>query len=822
MSQLSFAPAPNPPEKTQKPSPHAHTFISLYNEYEIIGISIYIPSLCLLKIGQIPESVGDYEHIAGTILSYEPDVLIVQKNFKSALLNTIKDLLPSNTKVVQLKGISFSYEQTVNKLKSNIDSFFCPDKEEENNDKSQPLYSLGSCVRIRNFIELDKKQSISALGGLLSYLETISSDNKIKIKAVDEIASSGRVMISYKSLRDLQVFSEDLHPSLIKGKGRSKEGLSLFSLLDFTATVQGRHKLQHLLMSPLTDLTRICERHKVIQFFLDMNDPEILEEIISLLRHVAELEKIVTKFALAIHSPADWIKLYRSVLYGLRVLCILKEQKNASLANYRNILFTEMERLDVETLSELEEVITFAIDMDESKRQQRIYIKPGISEELDQLRYQYANLGEFLTKVAASIYTVVPHDKFPFLSQFYLTYLPLLGYMLAVPRNESLTEYMQKVSPATDEALAQILMNELSEWEYVFSSEEALYFRNEITKTLDEEVGDLHGSIVDIEQKILREIENKVIEKSDELCTLSYLLGDLDAMFSLFLASKEYSLVRPEIVEEPVIEIVEGRHLLTEQITTPFIPNDCRLELDKRVALVSGPNSSGKSVYIKQVGLIIILALAGGYVPCKSARIGKFSKILTKFPGREAVGSGMSFFTKELTEINTILKQCDGTTLLIIDEFSRGTRQIDGIALFGSLVTALSNSEVFRKVKLELKCKPTTLPCTLATTHCYELYQFKLLSFSKIELLQMQIVVTPKTSEKQESENVVCLHKVVPGICSDSRPMYAALLAKLYKYVVKRAYLVENYFGEQIMHPLHLCIAETKKRYIEIIKEFST
>ena len=752
----------------------AKTYSSLFIEHGIVGIVIYNPSLLLLKIGQVAEDCTD---VSAIVLSHDPEVLILQKNDKEI---SLQEYTSHGIKVVQLKNASFSYDLTISKLKN-----LSEDNEE-----------IG--YHMSNVIDLDKKQAISALGGLLTYLHSHFTEKINEIK-VEEITGTGQAIISYKSLYNLQVFTEELHPCLIKGKGRSKEGLSLFALLDFTVTPQGRKRLQSLLMTPLTDITRIKERHKVIKYFLDLKETEVY----NCLKRITEVEKIVIRFMNAISTTDDWIKLYKSIQYGVKLFTILKN------TSHKSKLLLEIERFDLNALSELEELISLNIDIDESKGSSRLCIKAGVSAELDQLKYQYTNLGSFLTKIASSIHSTIPYEQFPFLGQFYLTYLPLLGYMLAVPKGEHFDAYKDKIQFSTDKALALSLVKELTDWEYVFGSNEAIHFRNEITKALDEEIGDLQGNITDLEQKLIRSIEEKIIKKFDLLCTFSFLVADIDAMHSLFLATKEYNLTCPSIANQPIIDIVDGRHLLVERISSPFISNECKL-IDKRFALISGPNASGKSVYIKQVGLIVILALVGCYVPCKKATIGTFTRILTKFPNRESITTGTSFFTRELMELNSILHQSDSNSLIIIDEFSRGTCQTNGIALFGSLIKTLSNREVFSKMKVN----PCNIPCTIATTHCYELYQFGLVDFSNVELVQMQVVI-----DKKEVESIVCFHKAVSGICCNSYPIYAALLAKLYKYIVKRACLVEKYFGEKIMHPLQVCIVETKRKYKDILKK---
>ncbi len=811
MSQVSFS--------SKSPPKPAHAYLALYSDRGITGISIYDSSLETLRMGQMADSESD--RVKEVILSADPGVVVLPKSCKEETVRFVRNALPpgETAKIVRIKPTEFGYETTVHKLTNSVVDIFAAHDAQSEKGK-EPVFSLGNSVRLQNFVEVEKRQAVCALGGLLAFLETqfAAAGGRVRIGSVLDICGEGWVAVSFRALRELQVFSEELHPSLIKGKGRSKEGFSLFSLMDFTTTTQGRRKLQNMLMCPLADRDRIEQRHKVTEFFMQLGEPEAITEICAGLKQVAELPKITAKFRLAVNSAADWVKLCNSLSQGLRVIERVKTlgKSPARKVWYDNSLFRYMEELQTAPLSELEQLIVFTIDVDETKRTSKPAIRPGVSEELDQLRFQYASLGELLTKVASSIHAAIPFREFPFLAQFYLTYLPLRGYLLAVPKEKAYQECMQKLGVTSDSEMAT--RTKIPDWEFVQGAGDTVYFRNEITRTLDQEVGDLQGQIIDRERRLLLELEEKVLEQEDSLGTLSYMLGDLDAMLSLYKATKEYGLVRPKIVDDPVVRIEGGRHLLTEQVTSPFIPNDCDLGSEKRLTLVSGPNSSGKSIYIKQIGLTVIMALAGAYVPCKSATVGCFSKILTKFPGKEAVSSGMSFFTRELAELLSLLRQCDGRSLVIMDEFSRGTRRTDGIALFGSLAQTLSDPETYRRVKAELggsRLHAESLPCTVATTHCSELVQQPgILSPKRVSLLQMQVAAETSGPGKA-GENIVCLYKVTPGMCGDSRPMHAALLAKLYRFVVLRARIIEK--SEKDPQPLHVCVAEAKRRYLEML-----
>lgn len=190
------------------------------------------------------------------------------------------------------------------------------------------------------------------------------------------------------------------------------------------------------------------------------------------------------------------------------------------------------------------------------------------------------------------------------------------------------------------------------------------YFKHRIVENMDHTIGDIKSDIADRQHCLLLQIEDSLLDHEEQLLQLCIMLSTLDALISLGTLAVEQRLVRPEITEEPSILIKGGRHLLQELTVDNFVPNDTYLSRDKNVALISGPNTSGKSVYLKQVALIVHLAHIGSFVPCERARIGLIDRIMTRISSTETVAAPQSAFALDLQQVSKMLSMRTARTLL--------------------------------------------------------------------------------------------------------------------------------------------------------------
>lgn len=309
------------------------------------------------------------------------------------------------------------------------------------------------------------------------------------------------------------------------------------------------------------------------------------------------------------------------------------------------------------------------------------------------------------------------------------------------------------------------------DFEFVFIQENDAFFKSDEMNQLDEEIGDLDAFIKDTEALIVSDLEEEILECESELRSTFSALADLDCILSLAGCAADLNFVKPEIApaEEGVIYIESGRHPLQELIVdNEFIPNDTMLSNEDRVMIVTGPNFSGKSCYARQVGVLVYLAHVGSYLPCDAAKISVMDQIIVNFGDVETCAVPQSTFQRDLTQMAGIMRKCTPNSLVLIDEFGKGTAPTSGIAVMTSAMQRLAQS----------KCK------VVCTTHFLEMFSLGLLEDSKggIKAVQMSIHV-PESDE----DNAIPLFKLEDGVASSSAGLVCARMAGLNKKVVDRA-----------------------------------
>jgi DNA mismatch repair protein MSH5 len=229
------------------------------------------------------------------------------------------------------------------------------------------------------------------------------------------------------------------------------------------------------------------------------------------------------------------------------------------------------------------------------------------------------------------------------------------------------------------------------QFQFIFMQDEIHYFKHEIVLAMDDSLGDVKSTIMDRQKLLMLQIEDTLLDVEPQLQHFSIVMATIDALLSLGTLASEQNLVRPEMVDESVIMVKNGRHLLQEMTVDSFVPNDTFISTDKNVALITGPNTSGKSVYLKQVGLLVYLAHIGSFVPCDKAIIGLTDRILTRINSVETVSSPQSSFSLDLHQTSRILSSHTSRSLCLLDEFGKGTAPVDGIALLAATVKHFIN-----------------------------------------------------------------------------------------------------------------------------------
>lgn len=574
------------------------------------------------------------------------------------------------------------------------------------------LYNL-----ISRTVDIDKLQIRQALVALVIYLKETKYqyllDDRIVLNDILPFPDHAYLQIDNNTFRSLQIFCEEIHPNWIRGKGRNKEGFSLFGLFDRTNSLIGRKKLREWMLKPFIDREKILSRQIGIDFVIHNNNREYIKMISKQLKHFGDISLIIVRIKKAQSSFKDWCKLHTSLISGTKCFYILIDLLNSQNIDEDSKSFIQgvINAVNLDIISMIAERLSLMLDFVESERQQRVVINKGIDPELDDKRMLFDELEDVMYMTATELLKSVP-----ILERLKVEYFPQLGYLVAVEdvfaevlRKEGYIEsdtvqsnpvvrehdgddedalmdgyeYRESESVIShrnhNNGIADVDQND--KFSIVYSQNNIVYFKHRLVRRLDSEIGDISSDIADIQKAILLGLEEEVVQCELDIVALYHTLAELDAYISLGEIAIQYNLVKPHIVEDTILVIKGGRHLLQELTVDTFIANDTFVSSDRNIALITGPNGSGKSIYLKQVGLITYLAHIGSFVPCEQAVIGLTDRIMTRISTDDSVSNPQSTFTMDLNQISKMLKFGTSRSLCLIDEFGKGTCPIDGMSL---------------------------------------------------------------------------------------------------------------------------------------------
>jgi DNA mismatch repair protein MSH5 len=319
-------------------------------------------------------------------------------------------------------------------------------------------------------------------------------------------------------------------------------------------------------------------------------------------------------------------------------------------------------------------------------------------------------------------------------------------------------------------------------------------------RQLDNELGDIHSAIADLESAIIRDVEAKLLNMKHELIVSSITIAELDCLISFATSASHFNLVRPKVVEDKIINIKNGRHPLQALCVDLFVPNSTSMGVNAQsnnfgmIHAVTGANFSGKSCYIKQVALIVFMAHIGSFVPAESAVIGKVDRIFTRINSRESCTVPLSTFMIDLQQISFMLENCTRKSLLVIDEFGKGTSSTDGVALLGATIR-------------HLLARGQECPRTLLATHFFEMFEIPNFLPETDENLKCFNLSLHEDGEGRKSDDtsdetshltslssdIVYLRTVVPGIAKKSYGYHCAMRAGIPLEIVERAVRVAEH-----------------------------
>nr|XP_033719915.1 mutS protein homolog 5 isoform X6 [Tursiops truncatus] len=567
---------------------------------------------------------------------------------------------PKRPEIILLPSVDFGLEISKQRLLSGNYSFI-PDS----------MTTTEKILFLSSIIPFDCLLTVRALGGLLKFLgrrrigvELEDYNVSIPILGFKKFALTHLVSIDQDTYSVLQIFKSEPHPSVYKVASGLKEGLSLFGILNRCRCKWGEKLLRLWFTRPTQDLEELNSRLDVIQFFLLPQNLDMAQMLHRLLGHIKNVPLILKRMKLSHTKVSDWQVLYKTVYsaLGLRDACRSLPQSIQ--------LFRDIAQEFSDDLHHIASLIGKVVDFEGSLAENRFTVLPNIDPEIDEKKRRLTGLPSFLTEVARKEL----ENLDPRIPSCSVIYIPLIGFLLCIPRLPSMVETSDF---------------EIEGLDFMFLSEEKLHYRSARTKELDALLGDLHCDIRDQETLLMYQLQCQVLARAAVLTQVLDLASRLDVLLALASAARDYGYSRPRYSPRLLgVRIQNGRHPLMELCARTFVPNSAECGGYKgRVKVITGPNSSGKSIYLKQVGLITFMALVGSFVPAEEAEIGAVDAIFTRIHSCESISLGLSTFMIDLNQqVAKAVNNATERSLVLIDEFGKGTNTVDGLALLAAVI----------------------------------------------------------------------------------------------------------------------------------------
>ncbi len=596
---------------------------------------------------------------------------------------------------------------------------------------------------IEGFGISEDRCAIITFGAIISYIEV---NNPLILK--QPITVSYYLPHSFLKMDTETIRNLELVKSIDGNKKRS-----LLGVLDETRTNMGGRLLKNWILRPLYNLKEIKKRQECVSELYNSFDNR--RSLKNLLEKIDDLDRLISRITSGNVLPINLISLKHSLKIFPDIknfISLLKSKRFKEMLDRFEILDDIVKTID-DTLYEGEELYFSS----------NFKIKPGCDAELDELRKIASSGKDYLLQLEQR------EKERTGINSLKIKYNKVFGYYIEITKsNLNLVpdNYIRK----------QTLVN-------------AERFITPELKEFEEKIESAETKIEEIEKKIFNDLKKFIIENSERILRCSKIIAEIDVFLSLSEVAVKNNYVCPQVNEENVIEIKNGRHPIIEKFEDNFIPNDLNIgNKDATLMILTGPNMGGKSTYLRQNGLIVVMAQMGSFIPAISGKIGIVDQIFTRVGASDNISMGKSTFMVEMLETANILNTCTPRSLVLLDEVGRGTSTFDGLSIAWAVAEYLVNSEIHRAK-------------VLFATHYHEL--------TKLEKLY-PAVKNYSVAVKETKTGIVFLRRVVRGPASKSYGIEVAKLAGLPSDVILRA--------EEILKKLErrkIDLAKYQKREIE-------
>lgn len=565
------------------------------------------------------------------------------------------------------------------------------------------------------FSHIEDSKYIESIKHLLSYLISTQKRSLNYLQKINIINTKSYLKLDINARRNLELTSS------LRLKERT---YSLLWLLDKTKTAMGSRMLKNWIENPLVDKNEINKRYDTVE---KIETEFILkEELREYLYQVYDLERLSGRIGYGNTNGRDLLQLKNS----LKVL-----------PNIKSILDNLKYEKTIETLDDLYELLQNSIDEDAPVTiKEGGIIKSGFNLELDELKENRSSGKDFVIKMESE------ERNRTGIKNLKVGYNKIFGYYIEVSKSnigliKEEYNYIRKQTLANCERYVTPLLKE----------KEALILGAE-------------EKIINLEYNLFIEIKNKVQTYIKRIQNIAKVIAEIDVLQSFATISEENNYIRPIITDKRIVEIIDNRHPVVEKVLeTPFVPNDILMDEKTNILIITGPNMAGKSTYMREFAITVIMAQIGCFVPAKKCTLPIFDQIFTRIGASDDLVSGDSTFMVEMKEANEAITNATNNSLIIFDELGRGTATYDGLSLAQAIIEYIHNN---------IKCK------TLFSTHYHEL--------TKLED-HFENLKNVHVSALEENGNITFLHKIKNGSVDKSYGIHVAKLANLPKSLIKRA-----------------------------------
>ena len=564
--------------------------------------------------------------------------------------------------------------------------------------------------------------AVIAAGAVLHYLDITHHTDLGHITALGRIDSDRFVALDRFTVRNLELIDS-----------LAADGMSLYDVLNLTATPMGARRLRHWILFPLLDLEEISRRHDIVEYFF--RDPDTRCHAGDALQRVGDLQRLVTKVGARRISPRECVALGNSLAASSSLRRTLAESGSEALQDLAGKMADctpVINTLEATLCKDAPSVLG-----------RGMAIAPGVDDELDELRQLHTGGKQALADIQAreSEKTGIPSLKIGFNNVF--------GYYIEVRNTHKDKVPAEWIRKQTLVSAERYITPELKEYE--------------------EKIMGAEEKISAIEARIFSQLVDGLARLIPDMQSHAASAEYTDCLFALAKAADSYGYVRPVVNDSMRISIREGRHPVIERrlpAGEPYISNSLTLDSDKtQIMMITGPNMSGKSALLRQTALITLMAQIGSFVPAESAEIGYVDKIFTRVGASDNISSGESTFMIEMNEAASILNNMSRRSLILFDELGRGTSTYDGISIAWAIVEHIHEN-------------PDAHPKTLFATHYHELNEMES-TFRRIENYNVSV--------REINGKVVFMRKLERGGSAHSFGIHVARLAGMPPSIVRRA-----------------------------------